>query len=80
MRGRSSRATDLAVLRLACAVSTIALVAACAAFPLEPDLSRLDGGPNAQSRYVVFTSKRAKPETESDDRDEANPEPEEPAR
>ena len=77
------------MLRLACVVSTIALVAAFAAcggsssetpFPLEPDLSRLDGGPNAQSRYVVFTSKRAKPETESDDRDEANPEPEEPAR
>lgn len=72
----------LAVFRLTCAVSTLALAAAFAAcggsssetpFPLEPDLSRLDAGPNTQSRYVVFTSKGANPEAKDP---EEKPEPE----
>lgn len=42
-------------------------------FPLEPDLSRLDGGPTGQARYIVYSGdKQRSPEGEG------TPQPEEP--
>ena len=85
MRWQAGRATSVAVLRIACAVSAVALLAfltACGGsssetpFPLEPDLSRLDGGPGAESRYVVYSSeKQKKPEVEAPDESAPEPEP-----
>lgn len=50
-------------------------------FPLEPDLSRLDGGPSGQSRYIVYTGEKQKPEpgAEREAPPEASEEPDKPA-
>lgn len=44
-------------------------------FPLEPDLSRLDGGPTGQARYIVYSGdEQPKPEPpEREAPDEAPP-------
>jgi len=42
-------------------------------FPLEPDLSRLDGGANAEPRYVVYGGGKA-PAKPEELREEAEPE------
>lgn len=85
MRWLAGRATSVAVLRIACAASPVVLLAlltACGGsssetpFPLEPDLSRLDGGPSAESRYVVYSSEKKKKKPEVEAPDESAPEPE----
>ncbi|MBI3199907.1 MAG: hypothetical protein HYZ29_00105 [Myxococcales bacterium] len=74
------------MIRTACALSAFVLLAwltACGGsssetpFPLEPDLSRLDGGPSAESRFVVYTSKqKKKADVEASDEGAPEPEPE----
>jgi hypothetical protein len=71
------------------ALSSLGALASCGGsssetpFPLEPDLSRLDGGPSGQARYVVYTGEKSKPAPAGDD-DRREPsetvEPEPPAK
>lgn len=70
------------------ALSALGALASCGGsssetpFPLEPDLSRLDGGPSSQARYIVYTGEKSKPEPgrEPSETDNASDEPEPPAK
>lgn len=49
-------------------------------FPLEPDLSRLDGGPSSQARYIVYSGGKEGTDKDNDKAQEeaSEPQPETP--